>query len=164
MLPVETYLRYARAIGIEPHSDERKKVGPLPQHFADMHGWPEMVATVARVYRSLPPAERARCAIVGQNYGEAGAIDLLGKAYGLPDAISPHNNYFLWGPRGTTGECVIVLADDRETLARLFADVQEAAVFRCRWCMPYESDFKIHICRRPRVSLGELWPRIKNFS
>jgi hypothetical protein len=52
---------------------------------------------------------RARTAIFAENYGEAGAIDLSGPRYGLPPAISGHQNYFLWGPRGYTGESLIVI-------------------------------------------------------
>lgn len=46
------------------------------RHLADEFGWEEMVSTVAGVYNSLPPEQRANTAILGGNYGEAGAIDL----------------------------------------------------------------------------------------
>jgi Dolichyl-phosphate-mannose-protein mannosyltransferase len=158
----EPYIRYAERLGIQPSSGERHRMGRLPQHFADMHGWPELVATVAKVYNGLPEAERRRCAIFGQNYGEAGAIDLLGDHYGLPDALSGHNHYFLWGPRGSTGECVIVLGDDAPTLSKLFEEVIPVAEHRCADCMPYE-EMTIHLCRRLRVPMAELWPRIKHY-
>jgi hypothetical protein len=163
VLPVDSLVRYMTKLGVAPSTGERHRLGRLPQHFADMHGWPELVETVARVYHALPPGEREHCSIFGQNYGEAGAIDLLGDRYGLPDALSAHNNYYLWGPRGATGACVIVLGDDAETLSRIFEDVQPAAEFRCADCMPYE-EMTIHVCRRPRVKLEELWPRIKSYN
>ena len=65
---------------------------------------------VARVYNALPPDLRRQTAIFGQNYGQAGAIDLFGPKYGLPPAISGHQSYFLWGPRDYTGASVIVMA------------------------------------------------------
>ena len=167
ILGEEAYVRYAAALGVAPKSDEKKAIGPLPQHFADMHGWPEMVAAIAGVYDALPAAERTgarRCAIFVHNYGEAGAIDLLGPAYGLPRAISSHNNYYLWGPGDTTGDCMIVLGDDRERLAKRFAEVQDAAVFHCPWCMPYEDGQTIHVCRGLDVPVAALWPRIKSFN
>ena len=74
------------------------------------------------VYNSLPPDVRAKTAIFGQNYGQAGAIDLFGPKYGLPPAISGHQSYFLWGPRGYTGESVIVMAGRQEDLETRFAD------------------------------------------
>ena len=47
-----------------------------------------------------------RAALLAYNYGEAGAIDYFAKRYGLPKAISGHNQYGYWGPRGYTGEIV----------------------------------------------------------
>jgi hypothetical protein len=71
--------------------------------------WPEMVETVAGVYNSLPPEERAKTAILAHNYGGAGAIDFFGPRYGLPKSISPHQNYYHWGPRQYTDESLILL-------------------------------------------------------
>ena len=138
-------------------------MGPLPQLYADMFGWPEMTAVVARAYNSLPIDERARCGIFGQNYGQAGAIDFFGRRYGLPKALSAHQNYFLWGPRGYTGDCLIVMDDDRETLETIFEDVREVGVVRHPLAMPYENDQPVHLCRRPKVPLAELWPKIKKW-
>jgi 4-amino-4-deoxy-L-arabinose transferase-like glycosyltransferase len=93
VLPVKTYIRYAERLGVSPSTHEKKEVGKLPQHYADMHGWEKMVATVAGVYDSLSAEEQAQCAIFTGNYGEAGAVDFLGRKYNLPKAISGHNNY-----------------------------------------------------------------------
>ncbi|HXU45101.1 MAG TPA: hypothetical protein VN783_06215, partial [Thermoanaerobaculia bacterium] len=105
-----------------------------------------------------------RCAIFGQDYGQAGAIDVLGDRYGLPDALSGHNSYFLWGPRGYDGRCVVVIGDDEETLRGIFDDVRLGAVFECRNCMPYESGLNIHVCRGMKRPIAELWPKIKNYN
>src|SRR5262249_19542588 len=51
-------------------------------------GWPELVQEVAKIRDSLSPPERERLSILGTNYGEAGAINLYGPEYGLPQAIS----------------------------------------------------------------------------
>src|ERR1035437_6529351 len=120
VLPVEIYIRYATAMHLETPAIEKWQLGPLPQIYASEFGWEEMVATVADVYLSLPPAVRARTAIFAQNFGQAGAIDLFGPKYGLPKAISGHQNYFLWGPREYTGESVIVMGDRQEVLERKF--------------------------------------------
>jgi hypothetical protein len=110
LLPPETYIRYTKALHLALPAIETHRLGPLPQIFADQFGWEEMAATVARVYNSLPAEVRPKTAIFGQNYGQAGAVDLFGPKYGLPPAISGHQSYFLWGPRGCTGESVIVMA------------------------------------------------------
>jgi hypothetical protein len=61
-------------------------------------GWPELTATVAGVYRSLPVSERATAVIVTRNYGQAGAIDRYGPAHGLPRPYSGHLAFWRWGP------------------------------------------------------------------
>jgi hypothetical protein len=162
LLPPETLVRYSQAIGLSQPRIETHRLGPLPQLMADRFGWPEMAQEVARIYRSLPPADRARAAIFGQNYGQAGAIDLFGPALGLPPAISGHLSYYLWGPRGYTGEVMIVLDDNRQTLERLFGSVQLAGHVHHPYSMPYQH-FDVFVCRAPRQSLAALWPRVKNY-
>jgi hypothetical protein len=93
VLPPETYIRYTQALHLQPPRIETHKLGPLPQLYADQFGWEEMTAAVARVFNGLPPEVRAKTAIFGENYGQAGAIDLLGPKCGLPPVISGHMNY-----------------------------------------------------------------------
>jgi dolichyl-phosphate-mannose-protein mannosyltransferase len=162
LLPPETLIRYSRAIGMSQPRIENHRLGPLPQLMADRFGWKEMAEEVARIYRSLPPADRARAAIFGQNYGQAGAIDLFGPALGLPPAISGHLSYYLWGPRGYSGDVMIVLDDERPTLERLFRSVELAGHVHHPYSMPYQH-FDVFVCRGPRQSLAALWPRIKRF-
>ncbi|MGD0920508.1 MAG: glycosyltransferase family 39 protein [Terriglobia bacterium] len=163
MLPVETYIKYQSFLGVEPPPTERHRFGKLPQLYADMFGWENMVATVAKVYNSLPPEERAKCAIFTSNYGEAGAIDFFGKKYGLPKAISGHNNYWLWGPGNHTGEIVITVGPRLEDVKKTFDQVELGATVVSEYAMPYESDLPVYICRKPKVSLQEVWPRVKGY-
>ncbi len=163
LLPVETFVRYARAVGILPSAGERHELGRLPQHFADMHGWKELAEAVARVRDSLPPEERDRVCVAGQNYGEAGAIDFFGPALGLPKAIAGHNSYWHWGPGDCADKVWIVIGDDRETLESLFSSVELGGTFDCDLCMPYEDDKPLWVCRGLRGSLEELWPKAKRF-
>ena len=160
-LPVETFVAYAKALGVMPSSGERNRLGRLPQLFADMHGWKELAETVARVRGTLPPSEKV--CVAGQNYGEAGALDHFGPALGLPPAVATHNNYWIWGADGCGDATWIVIGDRREDLERLFEAVEHAATFDCDLCMPYEDDNPIWICRGPKGDLKKLWPRMKNF-
>jgi hypothetical protein len=161
VLPVEDFRRYAAALGVGEVKTERHRAAKLPQLYADMFGWENLVATVARVYRSLPPGERAKCAILTSNYGEAGAIDLLGAGYGLPKSICGHNNYYLWGPRDYTGEVVITVGLSSEEVKPLFRRVEPAATISHPYAMPYESDLTVYLCREPVAPLRELWLRLK---
>jgi 4-amino-4-deoxy-L-arabinose transferase-like glycosyltransferase len=160
VLPVEMYIRYAAAMHLQQPRIETFKLGPLPQLYADQFGWEEMAATVARVYNGLPPDVRAKTAIFGQNYGQAGAVDLFGPKYGLPKAISAHQTYYLWGPRGYTGESMIVMAGRREVLEKRFAVVEKVARVEHPYSMPYEH-FDVFYCRGLSQPLKDLWPKLR---
>ncbi|MCU0304400.1 MAG: glycosyltransferase family 39 protein [Thermoanaerobaculales bacterium] len=163
VLPPGLYVRYTRVVGFDQPRIENHRLGPLPQLFADRYGWREMAEEVARVYHALPPEERARASVFGQNYGQAGAVDRYRSELGLPPAISGHLTYFLWGPGEATGEVMIVLDDDRETLEELFESVELAGRVEHPYSMPYQH-FDIHVCRGLKVPVDELWPRVKQYS
>ncbi|HEV3471418.1 MAG TPA: glycosyltransferase family 39 protein [Pyrinomonadaceae bacterium] len=164
VLPVETYIRYQDRLGIEPPRAEKSHTGKLPQHYADMFGWEEMTDVVARVYHSLPEGERGRCAVFASNYGEAGAVDFFGPRRGLPKAISGHQNYFLWGPRDYTGECVITVGEELEDVRKSFDSVEHAATFTHPHVIPHENNTHVFVCRKPKRPLKEIWPDTKCFS
>ena len=136
VLPVESFLAYSDALGIAPSTTEKKELSQLPQYYADMFGWEKMVAVVAEAYHTLAPEEKAKCVIIGNNYGEAGAIDFFGRTYNLPKAISGHNNYWLWGPRNATGAVVIRLGGTLEGMRESYGDVIHAGTFKDDYCMP----------------------------
>ncbi|AUX35699.1 MULTISPECIES: glycosyltransferase family 39 protein [Sorangium] len=165
ILSVHRYLAYAKALGVAPATEEKKQVGALPQLYADMHGWDAVVAAVARAYATLDPEERSRAGIFTANYGEAGTVDLLGPSRGLPRAISGHNNYGLWGPRGASGDVLLVVVSPRHRgrLEALFEEVTPVTPLDCGWCMPYEAESWVYRCRRPRVSLAAAWPRLIHY-
>jgi hypothetical protein len=156
VLPVETYIRYTRALHLQQPRIETHQLGPLPQLYADMFGWEEMVQVVARAYNALPPEERARTAIVTQNYGQAGAIDFFGGKYGLPKAISSHQSYYFWGTRGYTGDIVLDVGESYQHLARVYHSVQPVGHVYHPYSMPYEH-FTIYLCRGPKYPLKEVW-------
>ena len=136
---------------------ENTRLRGLPQHFADMFGWQEMVELVAEVYESLPEKDKDGCIVLADNYGNAGAIDLLGKKYGLPHAICTHNNYHLWGPGEFSDGVVIAVGIEEEELNTLFDQVTLAATFTHPYCMPYENNKPIYVCRGLRVDLEKAW-------
>jgi hypothetical protein len=164
MLPPETYLRYTAAIGISQPRLENRATNAMPQMFADRFGWPEMVEAVARVYSSLPPDLRARTGIFANDFGQGGAVDFYGPRLGLPKSIGGHLTYWYWGPRGYTGESLIVLGDRREVLEGEFEEVQAVAEVGHPYAMRQEH-FTVFLCQRPRGwTLQSIWPRLKNWS
>ncbi len=172
LLPMSTplltpggWVRYATALHLIElkGGNERGNTAVLPQFFADRFGWQEEVDAVTRVFRSLSPEDQKRTVILATNYGEAGALDFLGR--GLPPARSGHNNYWLWGPGERPGEVVILIEDTTaEHLQQYFDSVQEVGTMdNSEWEMPWEKDASIWLLRGPHQSLQQLWPEKKNY-
>jgi hypothetical protein len=169
LLPLPAYLSFQNALGVAPRAEENNEMGPLPQYYADMHGWPEMAATVAGVFGRLHAEEKMDCLIYLRNYGEAGAIDFFGPKYGLPRATCAHNSYWNWGPGEWSGTAAIVFGSSRDVeanrreLRSVFAHVELAAFTSCGLAMPYENRRPIFICRGATFSMKKIWTRERFF-
>jgi hypothetical protein len=155
------YMKYLpMKLPVMEHSHAR---AILPQWYSDQFGWEEIVAEVAQAWNRIPPTERSDCGIFGQDYGQAGAIDFFGRRFGLPPALSGHQTYFLWGPRGYSGKCMIVLDDSRENLEELWEHVDFVGTSADN---PYalEKNIDVFICRGPKFgTLAEVWPKVKKW-
>ena len=81
VLPVGTLIEVLDTVGLRQPQTERNERSDLPQIFADMHGWTELVEALAVARDSLGPEERDSVTILTRNYGEAGAVDRLGPAF-----------------------------------------------------------------------------------
>jgi 4-amino-4-deoxy-L-arabinose transferase-like glycosyltransferase len=135
------------------------------QPVADRFGWPQFTATVAAVYRHLPPAEQAHTTILTGNYGEAAALDLLGPPYHLPTAISPHNTYYFWGLAIRPGSVVIATGYQRADLRPYFRSVRQVAVIPAQnGIQNQETGGPVFICTDPTMPWPTIWVRLKNFS
>src|SRR6266516_2510541 len=164
ILPPDKLVAYMRAIRFQPPRTETSHTAALPQVFADQFGWEQMVGSVAHVYHHLRPEDEKRAAIFCQNYGEAGAIDFFGPKLGLPPAISGHQNYFFWGPRDWTGDVALVLDTNDEDERNQFTSVQDLGqIVTSPWAMPFERRMHIFLCRDLKMSVQELWPRVKKW-
>jgi hypothetical protein len=164
VLPVDAYLRYQeKSIFKPPKSEHSHEHAELPQVYADQFGWTEITDAVAQAWQQIPESDRKDCAIFGQDYGVAGAIDFYGSKHRLPNAISGHQNYWIWGPRGYSGNCMIVVGDNRKRLEELFEDVQYVTTSAPN---PYglETELPVWICRRAKFgTLEKAWPMIKRW-
>ena len=160
ILPPERIVPYMGRLGLKVAQSETGARALLPQHFADEFGWPEMVEAVAGVYNSLPPEERAKTAILAGNYGEAGAIDFFGPRYGLPKAISGHQNYYYWGPRQYTGESIILLEWSLKRAQRWCRSVDRGPTIDPYYGMGWER-YDILTCHDLKKPLSEAWPEFK---
>jgi hypothetical protein len=137
-------------------------VTELNGEFKEEIGWPELVETVANIYAALPAEERSQTGILTGNYGEAGAINLYGPAYGLPVAISGVNSYWLRG-YGDPPPQNLILLDMLPNSA--FETCQLAGRVTNRYGVWNEetSHPDIYLCRRMRQSWPVFWERLKSF-
>jgi hypothetical protein len=156
--------RYMDITHIKPRPIEAAGVGaPLTQSLSDEFGWRDLEKKVAAILHGLSPEDQARAAILASNYGEAAAIDVYGREDGLPPALSGHNQYWLWGPRGRDGSLIIHVGGDPERWRRVCGSIEDQGTFGNRYAMPYENDRAIFICRNPRQPLDRIWSRLKRY-
>ena len=159
ILPVDTYVRYSAALGVGPTTEEKKEVGRLPQFFADRQGWDRFVDQIAAALGADLAGGTRVAAVFAGNYGEAGAIEQLGRSRGLPRSAATTTTGS--GDRGgRTGEVLIVVSRSRERQEQRFATVEQVGETDCGDCMPYENGMSIFIGRGLKPpSLAERWPR-----
>jgi len=160
----DTFLAYTKTLPLKlPVMEHAHARASLPQWYADQFGWNEIVAETAVAWNQLVPEERRGCGIFVQDYGQAGAIDFLGRRYGLPSSLSGHQTWFLWGPRGYSGNCLIILDDRKENLEQLFEKVEYVGTSADN---PYalEKQIDVFICRGAKFgTLSQLWPKMKRW-
>jgi len=90
-----TYCKYLEIFGIEQRWEDGEKY-PIPQDYADMQGWEEPVATVAKHYHALPEEKKATCLIFGAGYAHVGPLNYYRRKYNLPEAYSLDASYVFW--------------------------------------------------------------------
>jgi hypothetical protein len=135
-------------------------------------GWPELVRTVHAVWTSLPPGQRARAVIFTDDYGEAGAINELGRVMGLPTAVSSQNSEWWWGPGSPHATTVVAVAPgpvDNDTgygayLRLYFTHVRVAATLS----NPYgvhnqEWGGHVYICTGPFQPWAQTWLLLRHY-
>jgi len=127
-------------------------------------GWPRYARTIAAAWRAIPPAERAHTAIFTANYGEAGAIDLLGAPLHLPRAYSGHNGFSEWGiPPARDHHVLLIGFDDPADARPQFTDCRVlATVNNGIGLSNQEQGLPVMLCR-PTASWTTLWPQLRHY-
>ena len=130
-------------------------------------GWPELVAQVEALVRTLPAAEQARTTILSVHYEGAAAIEHYAPALAVQvPVVSPHNNYWLWGPGPGEPQTVIVVgARQQEWQEELFGRVERVATIETPVGITNDWTGRgIFVCREPKKTLRAAWPGLKNFN
>jgi hypothetical protein len=163
VLPENTFISYNKAIGPKIGMGvlvtEHLKQTWMTQDWADMHGWPQLAATVQRVHDALPPQERSHAIVFAQNYGEASAIAFFTK---IP-VISGHNQYYLWGTHGNNANVMIDINGACWQSFHLYRSARVVTTFSNPYGMPYEDGMPIAVCRGITQPIAKLWPQAKHY-
>jgi hypothetical protein len=169
---VLTAVTLPEALPVLPASDLARTFYKSNPTTLETIGWPQFVRTVDAVWTSLPPRQRASAVLFTNNYGEAGAINELGRGMGLPTAVSSQNSEWWWGPGNPRATTVVAVAPGPVDttgygayLGQFFTSVRVAATLS----NPYglhnqEWGGHIYICTGPRQPWGRMWPELREYS
>jgi hypothetical protein len=147
--------------------------GPL-KHFALAHnsdlreeiGWNELVNTVAGIRNSLSPDQQAHLGITTANYGEYGAVEILGRAYALPMPIGTTNSEWLRGYPSPPPTTLIVLGLSQKDADSIFSSCRLAGHNgNAEGVKNEESQYHpdIFVCGPPRRPWAEVWKEHHDF-
>ena len=136
----------------------------LNEDLPEMVGWPELVETIAAVRDELPEDERDEVAVLAGNFGLAGAVNLYGPRYGLPEAISPVNSYYGWSEGGLDAPVYLVVGFSEAGVRDLCRTVEVGAVISNREGVDNdESGGRVYVCRDLHRPLSDVWPELRRF-
>ena len=129
-------------------------------------GWDQLVKTVAGIRDSLPPEQQANLGIMVGNYGEQGAIEILGPAYHLPPPISGTNSAWLRGYPEPPPATLIVLGFGQSYVNRTFMACRLAGHNGNSLGVENEESRDhpdIFVCGSPRLPWPEFWKQYQAF-
>jgi hypothetical protein len=164
VLSPEEFLTYKKYLPFKlPVMEHAHARARLPQWYADQFGWKEISDETVVAWNRVAPEQRQDCGIFAQDYGQAGAIDFFGRHQGLPGAMSGDRTYFLWGPHGYSGNCMIVLDDRQSVLERYWDQVEFVGTSAAS---PYamEDQIDVFLCKSKKFdSWSNVWPHLKRW-
>lgn len=147
--------------------------GPLMKFALDNNGdlreeigWNELAKTVADIRNSLPPEQRANAGVIVGNYGEQGAIEILGRPYGLPQPISMTNSAWLRGYPTPPPSTLIVVGFYRAQADKAFTSCRLAGHNGNSYGVKNEESEEhpdIFVCGCPRMPWPEFWKEYQSF-
>jgi 4-amino-4-deoxy-L-arabinose transferase-like glycosyltransferase len=127
-------------------------------------GWPELIQQVSAVYESIPDDLKSDALILTSSYGEAGAVDVLGRPTGLPGASSGHNNYYLWGPPNLHS-AIIGVGAVGATMELVCPGYREVGtITNASDVANEENGLPLYLCLFPESQLSDEWQLVKHYN
>jgi hypothetical protein len=141
--------------------DEDNNYNKLPQDYSDMLGWEELTSITNKAWQLVQNKNSA--IIYAENYGQAGAICVIGKKYNLPNALSFNDNFRFWLPKSFLNEITEIVYINNEVgedVQELFADIQKVGSIS----NPLAREFgtSVYLCQNPKRSFNKFWDHIMN--
>lgn len=156
MLDITSFTTYAQL-------ESKKGRVILTGDYADMFGWEEQVALVDSVFQSLSDEDKRKCVIWAENYGEAGAIKILGKKYGLPNPISRHGSFWKWGYGDANARVWISLGNEKPSVENVFEETELVKIIYHKYAIGEENGIPLYVCRKPKVDIEQWWKDYEPF-
>ncbi len=150
ILPIEKFVNYQNL-------EEKNGRVELTGDYADMFGWEEQVKLVDSVYQSLSPDEKKNCVLWAENYGEAGALKILGKKYDLPNPICRHGSFWTWGFANKNADVWISLGNETPSVEYVFEEVELIKMITHKYAIGEENGIPLYVCRNPKVDIERWW-------
>ena len=156
---MEAYCKFfSRHITSAPMRNENNGYYPIPQDYMDMTGWKELAELAAVAYNRLDSLQKKDCALFGNNYGQAAAMDFYGKKYHLPNAVCLNDSYIFWAPDSLTAHNIIISDNRLGDIPALFNDYVEVGEIN-NPCFR-ENGLKIYLCQNPKPFLNQFIKKI----
>lgn len=141
---------------------EDNSIHSLPQDYADMLGWEELTGIADKAWRMVPDKKSAF--IYCENYGQAGAITVIGKKYGLPEAVCFSESFRYWIPKKFDPDIkssVYINDEMGEDVRLLFRKITKIGSISNRDAREFGTT--VWLCEDPAGSFNEFWTkRIKD--
>jgi hypothetical protein len=128
----------------------------LPQDYADMLGWEELTSLANKAWQMIP--DKRSAFIYGENYGQAGAITIIGKKYGLPEAVCFSESFMYWFPEKFDPDItsmVYINDEPGEDIQQLFREITKIGSITNPDAREYGT--AVYLCEDPVRSFNEFW-------
>ena len=158
-MPVYSFNKMLNSIQkYEPTKVEGGKYAVRYDEYYTQEKWKTTMTELQKIYVSLTENEKQNCLIWGKHYGQAGAINLLGKEYNLPKAFSYHGSFYSWTPNGDMPNTIIALSYQ---VGDFFNTYFEEVILVKTIYNPYAENEeelyqRIYICRKPKQNFEKM--------
>lgn len=135
---------------------EDGRIHELPQDYADMLGWNELASITAKAYDQV--SDKQSVMIYAENYGEAGAVMVIGKKYDLPDPVCFNGSFFYWFPRHPKHQItsfIYINGELGKDVKSLFGECKEIGMISNPLAREYGTG--VWLCTQPRVDFNKFW-------